>query len=134
MSQNLDILAEVRDSYAAATNSGDIDRWLTTLTDDVVMMPPDAPAVAGREATRAWIAENFFDPFDMDLGMRFDEGEVHGSTAWTRGSFTLVLTPKDGGERVDVNGKFVNVFRQQDDGDWKYAVVIWNADAPVSGV
>lgn len=131
MSHELDVLADVRDSYVAAANSGDIDRWLATLTDDVVMMPPDAPAVAGREATRTWIAENFFDPFDMDLGVRFDDGEVHGSTAWTRGSFTLALTPRDGGDTMNVNGKFVNVFRQDDDGAWKYATVIWNADAPV---
>lgn len=133
MSHDLEVLAEVRDAYVATSNSGNLEAWLETLTDDVVMMPPDAPAVAGKEAAGKWIGENFFDPFDMELGVHFDDGEVHGSTAWTRGSFTLALAAKGGGDTANMNGKFMNVFRKDAAGAWKYAAVIWNADAPVGG-
>jgi ketosteroid isomerase-like protein len=133
MSNGLDVLNDVRDAYMAAARSGDAEAFGATLTDDVVMLPPDAPMVTGNQAVVAWIAENYFDPFDVDLRFHFEDGEVHGSSAWTRGPFTLEIRPKDGSDPMTVRGKFIDIFRRDDDGNWKFSTWIWNADAPAQG-
>jgi hypothetical protein len=70
--------------------------------------------------------------FDMDFDAQFEDGAVNGTDAWARGFYTLDLTPRAGGDTVSIRGKFMNTFRQEGNGDWKYTGLIWNADAPVA--
>ena len=119
--------------YLSAINSGDLNQWLGTLTDDVVYLPPDQPMVTGKKAVRPWVKKTFFDPFKMKLNFSFDELEVLGSSAFGHGRFTLALTPRAGGKNAKIAGKFVDIFRRQSNGAWKFARVIWNSDKPASG-
>jgi hypothetical protein len=49
-----------------------------------------------------------------------------------RGPFELRLTPKSGGELVVDRGKFVDLFRRQSDGSWKFARVMFNRNRPAA--
>jgi ketosteroid isomerase-like protein len=82
-----------RNILARAINSGDLNQWLGTLTDDAVFLPPDHPMVTGKRAVRPWVKKAFFDPFKMRFKQAFDEIESFGATAIGRGRFTLSLTP-----------------------------------------
>ena len=130
MSTESDAINAVAQEYISACNSGDLNKWVGTLTDDIVFLPPDQPLVTGKNAVRGWIKENFFDPFRMKLNFSFDEIEVVGSTACTYGRFTLALSPTAGGADTQLVGKFIDIFSRGSDGTWKFARVIFNLDKP----
>ena len=53
-------IEDVLNQYAVTANAGDLESWLSLHADDVVKMPPDAPAIFGIEDLRA----NFKPAFD----------------------------------------------------------------------
>ncbi len=121
------------EQWISALNAGDTDAWLATLADDATIMPPNEPAVTGKEALGPWMVKAFFDPFNVQLTGRFDEAESAGDWVIARGSYELSLTPKNGGQVVDDNGEFVNIFKRQPDDSFKYAMVMWNSNNPPPG-
>jgi ketosteroid isomerase-like protein len=132
MADGLEVIDKVRADYVAAANARDIEAFKATLAEDVVGLPPDTPKVTGRTAFADFINDNFFSPFDIDFDAQFEDGAVNGTEAWARGFYTLDLTPRAGGDTVSIRGKFMNTFRQEGNGDWKYTGLIWNTDAPVA--
>ncbi|MCI0388332.1 MAG: SgcJ/EcaC family oxidoreductase [Acidobacteria bacterium] len=131
MSTESDAIRGIAQEYMSAINSGDLDKWLGTLTDDVVFLPPDQPLVSGKNAVREWAKETFFDPFRMKLNLSFDEIEVFGDTATTYGRCTLFLSPTGGGSATEMVGKFIDIFRRESDGAWRFARAMFNFDKPV---
>jgi ketosteroid isomerase-like protein len=124
-------ITKVGQEYAVAASSGDLSRWASTLSDDVVFQPPDHPQVNGRTAVVAWAKAAFFEPFKMQLDFSFDEIEVLGTWAFARGLFTLSLTPRQGGSSTQTAGKFMNIFKRDSSGSWKYSRAGFSFDAPV---
>src|SRR5215470_11485198 len=92
MSTESDAIRRIAQEYISGINSGDLTKWLGTLTDDIVFLPPDQPLVSGKNAVCAWAKETFFDPFRMKLNVSFDEIEVLGDTAHAYGRFTLFVS------------------------------------------
>ena len=123
-------IISVAEKYRLAVNAGDLKMWIETLTDDVISLPPDHPRIDGKEATSKWAKEAFFDPFKMNLQLEFDEVQVLGSWAFAIGRFNLTLTSNTDGSKLDVQGKFTDLFREDSDGTWRFATIMWNSDAP----
>jgi uncharacterized protein (TIGR02246 family) len=112
----------------AAVNANDAAALTAFVTDDVVWMPPNEPAVIGKEAFQAGFSASF-DEFTFEVALHpKDELVVAGDWAFARGRYTLVLTPKAGGEPTQQGGKFIDIYQRQPDGSWKYARHIWNVD------
>jgi ketosteroid isomerase-like protein len=61
-----------------------------------------------------------------------DEIRVTGDWAYSRYSYTWILTPVPGGESVEVSGKGIWIVQRQPDGSWKIAREIWNNDKPLA--
>jgi ketosteroid isomerase-like protein len=57
-----------------------------------------------------------------------EEVEVHGSWAFTRGSYQSVLIPKDGRPTIEEPGKYLEILKKDATGSWKYYRSIWNSD------
>ncbi len=128
MSSDAAKIRSLSESFMRAVNEGDVPGWMATLTDDIKFMPPEQKSAAGSDAVRTWAVQNFFDPYDVDLKFSFDELEIGESWAYGSGPFREVLTPKGGGERLELVGKFIDVFRRNADGEWRFARVIFNTD------
>ena len=43
----------LREAFLSSLNSGDLDAWMATFTDDAVIMAPDQPAVRGSAEVRS---------------------------------------------------------------------------------
>jgi uncharacterized protein (TIGR02246 family) len=63
--------------YAIAENTGDIDLWISLWTDDGIRMPPDRPAIKGKEQIRATM-KNFLDQYSLKVAVQNEEVEVSG--------------------------------------------------------
>lgn len=115
--------------YVTATNAGDVAALVSLYTGDAIRMPPNEPSVAGREAIRSWM-QAMTDRFTIKIAFPQIEVEVAGDWAFVRGTYTLALTPKTGGERTEDRGKFVDFDKRQPDGSWRIYRDIWNSDKP----
>jgi ketosteroid isomerase-like protein len=122
-------IIRVRDAWTAAVKAKDVDRLMSMLTDDVVMMHPNRPAVIGLVANRADLLAAF-ERFRVDQTVVSDEVVVAGEWAFDRSRATTTLTPIAGGAPVVVPSKAITVWRHQADGSWKIARVIGNLDQP----
>ena len=113
----------------AANNTGAL---LPLLSDDVVLMPPNQPVVAGKAAVKAWF-EGMLQQFRTSgVDATIDEIAVSGDLAIDRGSYRWTLTPVGGGSDVTMVGGYVVVWRAQADGSWKFAREIWNSSEPLA--
>jgi ketosteroid isomerase-like protein len=114
----------------AAVESGDIEAQLAIRTADVLEMPPNELPFIGIEAYRTWSSD---DPFSYQIkAASMDEIRVTGDWAYSRYSYTWILTPVPGGESVEVSGKGIWIVQRQPDGSWKIAREIWNNDKPLA--
>lgn len=129
---DIEAVRGVQNEYIRALNNDDVDAWVETMGDDAVYLPPNNPQLTGKEAIRSFMVTSFFEPFNVQCSISVQEVQILGDFAFTNGFFSLSLTPKDGGEVIEDKGKFIDIFKRQPDGSWKYYRVIFNSDMPLS--
>ena len=126
-----DVLAinEVREREMELVGTGDIGRLLAVYASDVVMMPPNEPAVLGQDGMRKW-GEAMFAQVTMSGRYTSSQVSVSGDWAVDRYAGVLTTTPKAGGSSTEEKIKGVHIMKRQPDGTWLIAQDIWNSDAP----
>ncbi len=128
-------IAAVKDmlnQYAIECNTGNFERWLSLWAEDGTQMPPDAPARKGIDQIREGM-KPVFDDMKLDIVIKsVDDVEVHGDLGLTRCKYSLKLTPKAGGDTLDVmpDGKALTLFGKQNDGSWKIVYDCFNSNMP----
>lgn len=122
---------EIWSQYSSSLNSGDIDAWLSLWTDDGIQMPPNSPPVVGKEKIRAR-NKAVLDQFTFDMGITNEEVRLAGDWAYARGTYAATLTPKQAGEVIFIDGKYMTILERQPDGSWKIHRDIFNSNVPSS--
>jgi len=122
---------ELWNQYASAVTAGDLDLWISLWTDNGIQMAPDAAAVIGKEQIRAKY-ESIFPQFIFKMAITNKETRVAGDWAYARGTYTLSMTPKAGGETINIDGKFLTILKRQVDGSWKIFRDCFNSNVPPS--
>ncbi len=128
---DVEAINEIWNQYASAINTDDFDLWISLWEDDGVQMPPDAPAVFGKEQIRV-VNERKFELFEVNMTINNDEVHIDGDLAFSRGAYTASLTPKAGGEIIYIDGKFLTILKRQADGSWKIFCDCFNSNVPPS--
>ena len=101
-------ILKIWSTYTAARVEGDAETWLGLWDKDGIRMAPGAPAVD--YATFApGTSERFANP-PASMEINSEEVVVADSWAYSRGTFTVNDT---------VEGKFLTIFRRQEDGSWR---------------
>ena len=118
-------IKKITDDFNAAINAGNIDKLVSLYTDDAVRIPPNKPALVGKEAIRSLFQEQL-DQFTVQNEGVIVDLKVSGDLAFVRGSWTSINTPKTGGEPLKYNGSFVSVIQKQPEGSWKVICNIWS--------
>ncbi len=122
-------IKDLANQYGEALNAGDLDLWISLWADNGIQMPPNAPAVIGKEQLRA-NNESMFTEFILKMVVTNKEARVDGDLAFIRGTYTLSLTPKTGGEIIMIDGKYLDILERQADGSWKFTRDCYNDNAP----
>ena len=101
-------------AWLKAVRAADWAAVAATYASDAMLLPPDQPAVSGREAIRQWFAA--FPPL---VSMDVEDTEVDGccDVAWVRGTYRLAIAPPGAGT-IHETGKYVEIRRRQADGSW----------------
>ena len=130
---DIEAIKNLTEEYDATLKAGDLDRWMSLYTDDAVRMPPNIPALVGKDAIRNFY-QPFFEQYAIDINETCEEVIVCGDWAFVRGTYTYTITPKMGGEPSRDSGKLVAFHKRQPDGSWMIYRNIWNSNLPPSGV
>jgi ketosteroid isomerase-like protein len=59
-----------------------------------------------------------------------EEVRILGDRAYSHGTYTFDMTPKEGGATSSVSGKFLDILEKQADGSWKIAIDCHNTNEP----
>ena len=122
----LDLEQTVFDAQIA----GDFDAWLSSFTEDAIVMLPNAPALTNKLEIGQWNAP-IFEQFDLHEESDYREVEVAGDWGYIRAHWIWTLTPKEGGKIVKDTGYSIWIVRRQPDGSWKIARGIFNSENPI---
>lgn len=126
---DISAINNVLDQYASSINAGDIDQWISLWADDGIQMPPDNPAVVGKENIKAGLQSSFH-LYNWNMTINGEEVRVAGNWAFARGNYTYTLTPKEEGKTINGNGKYLSILAKQADGSWKFARDCFNSNVP----
>jgi uncharacterized protein (TIGR02246 family) len=121
----------LRADYAAAFNSGDVNRIMPLYTADAVMMREHEPSAVGADSIRK-AYEGMMSQATTHITLNADETKVMGDMAFDRGTFVLTITPKSPGAAAMIeNGKYLVLLQKGADGAWKLAREIGNTSDPM---
>jgi len=117
----------VADEEVNAIRTGDIDRYLTILTDDAMFMPPNLLPKTGDEL-RLWLRA-FLERVTVEY-LHFEHGEtvVAGNFAFHEYACSWKTTPREGGQPTIAHFKGLHIVKRLPDGSWKLAKGIWNSN------
>lgn len=131
MSDDEKAILKVFENYGASISEGDLDRWMAIWDAEGIQMPPDDPAFFGTEQIRQR-NKQYFDKYDWSMTVDPKEVRVYGDIAFGRGFYTATLVPKEPGENLFIDGKFLTILKRQNNGDWKFFRDCFNSNVPES--
>ena len=113
------------EQFANAYNAGDLEAVLASYTYDLKKTRHGAPPETKPE-TAARIAD-VMSAFETNVDVINDEIVVDGDLAYTRGSFTVTLRPKAGGEPLAIQRRYLEIWRREN-GSWLVARTMDNSE------
>jgi ketosteroid isomerase-like protein len=126
-------LRDLDTQWSAAAGAKDVEKTVSFYSDDAIVMPPNAPAAATKEAIRkSW--QDLLSSAGLVISWKNTKVEVAKSGDLACISGTYELTKNDpSGKPINDRGKYVEVWEKQADGKWKCGTDIWNSDLPLLG-
>ena len=125
-------LRKAQEAAIEAFVSRNADRMVSAYSADASLMFSNSPILQGenlRTAIRALAADpNFSIQFTTDRVEVAKSGEI----GYTRGTYTMTMSDRDGKKVLREKGKYVTIYSRQADGSWKMMEDISNADAPAT--
>jgi uncharacterized protein (TIGR02246 family) len=116
-------------AFAQAISAGQVDAVAALYAPDATLMPPEMPAVTGRDAIRTTFQSMLAMMPGMTMRFEVQDVTANGSLAVERGVWIATAPTPDGGS-AETRGKYL-VQWSKVDGDWLIVQDIWNGDAPM---
>jgi uncharacterized protein (TIGR02246 family) len=116
--------------WVNAAKSRNVDEWVAFYADDAVILPANDKTASGKESIRKVIGEMFAMP-NVVIAWQPTKVEVakSGDLAYLYGTYQMSWDDA-GGKPVSDNGKMVEIWKKQADGNWKCIVDAWSSDLP----
>jgi ketosteroid isomerase-like protein len=120
-------IQEIWRTYSNAVTSGDAALWLSLWDQNGIQMPPDIPArpkkVLEEVVPKAWAMAKV-----LTMNISPEEITVMGDLAYSRGTYSSERTVNN--KTVNIDGKFLTIFRRQADGSWRIFRDCFNSNVP----
>jgi len=113
-------------SQAIATRGA--EGYASFFVDNAALLPPNAPAVEGRDAIRKWIEKTLAEYTTKDARISFGPLKIGNGWATRRFTMTGQRVAKKGGETVQFNNKYLDVIQKQADGRWMFVYRMWSSN------
>jgi ketosteroid isomerase-like protein len=126
------VLVDADRAFARAVAEGGTDAWVSWVAADGAQIVPGAGEIRGRDSIRALMA--YLDDPGTKLTWEPVRAQIaaSGDLGWTTGTYESESVGSDG--RVQHGqGRYVTVWRKQDDGSWKVVMDLGNPTRAPSG-
>jgi uncharacterized protein (TIGR02246 family) len=117
----------VNADFVTHFNQGHGEQVAAFYTEDGVVMPPNAPAVEGREAIKGMVASMA----GAQLTLMTQSVVANGPLAVERGRFRITFTPAGAPAAITDSGKYL-VHWHNVGGKWLLAADMFNSDIPMA--
>ena len=126
-------LLEADRAYAAAVDTGGSRAWASWFAEDGGMVQPGVGLVEGRAEIRAFMAT--LDGPGLSLSWAPDHADMaaSGDLGWTTGTYVARNVAPDGTASED-RGRYVSIWRKDEDGRWKVIMDLGNPTGAEAGV
>jgi len=133
-SNDADAIRNIEDQWAVANKAKDINKVISLLASDAIIMEPNKPITVGIEAIRKswelWFSDTTFLHNTFTQTIDNIEVSASGDLGYARGTtHASIKTPN--GTVEDVTN-FIDIYKKID-GEWKCIVGIWNSYKPREG-
>ncbi|NOT30632.1 MAG: DUF4440 domain-containing protein [Planctomycetes bacterium] len=114
------------ETWLKAVRASDWKAVAATYTQDAMLLPPNMPAVSGRDAILA-----FFTQFPPIVSMEVADVEMDGcgTAAYVRGTYRMTVAPPGAGT-LQETGKYIEIRRKGADGRWLKSRDMFSSDEP----
>lgn len=124
-------IEEVNAKFVEAFKQGDATAVAALYTEDATLLPPNSDLVQGKEGIQQfWNGAMQMGVTDVSLTIVDLNGS--GNLVYEIGRYSLTIQP-EGQEVMKDSGKYIVVWKQQEDGTWKLHADIWNTSMPIPG-
>jgi ketosteroid isomerase-like protein len=119
---------EFRDCF----NFADVSRLLAIADPELVSFSDGQPSEFGKSGVDALAIrlKSLFEHFKVSLVVVVNEIRIEGDIAYDYGVHDLTLTPRDGGQPIHRRDRYVDIWRQNVEGNWKLWMYMDNQDVP----
>jgi ketosteroid isomerase-like protein len=114
--------------FGEGIRKGDAAAVGTLYTKDALLMPPNFEAIRGREGTQKFW-EGAIKMGVKDAILKTEELHEKGETVEEIGNYTLKIHP-EGQDPFEDRGKYVVLWKQDSDKEWRLHRDIWNSSLP----
>jgi ketosteroid isomerase-like protein len=111
-------LMEADRAFYRATAEMGREGWVSYLHPQAVIFPAGRPAIAGLDSIRTYYEATKFDPSQLKWEPVRAELSASGDLGFTHGTWEKPGMDKEGKKTV-YRGKYLTVWRRDDDGRWK---------------
>jgi len=126
-----DPIAESHRRLLAAYLKGDVATILSLYGDNAVFMAPNEPSVFGKQELQEW-HEEYFGAFRIVTADQ-TERDVTLLDGWAieRWAYLVAIHSLSGEDRIRDDGRFLHVWRLEEDGVWRIAQTMFNSIRPI---
>jgi len=118
--------------WSKAAASKDVDKVVSYYAEDGAIYPPNAPIASGKPGVKVeWTGMVNLPGFMVTWAPSRVDVARSADLAWSTGTYTMT-TSVPGNPATD-HGKYVAVWKKQQDGSWKVAANIFNSDLAAPG-
>jgi ketosteroid isomerase-like protein len=117
--------------WAKAAAAKDVEKIISFYADDGTAYPPNQPMAAGKPALKViWTGMVNLPGFMISWVPSRVEVAKSGDLGWSTGTYSMNLSVA--GAPPNDHGKYVVVWKKQQDGSWKAVADIFNSDLPAA--
>jgi uncharacterized protein (TIGR02246 family) len=123
-------LRKLDEEWSNSVASRDAEKVIAYYADEAVVMPPNIPTLAGKDAIRTLWKSMLESPL-FSGGWKATKVEVaqSGDLAYVSGNYEF-KEQDAGGNPITDKGKYLVVWKKQPDGNWKCVANMFNSDLP----
>ena len=119
MNADIEAINKLRDEWKAASDARDVDKILSLITDDAVILAPNSPPLVGKRAVET-MYRTMLNLYKIEQNFIYEEVVLQGDWAYAWGHDEVKMTPLAGGQTLRAKGYGMMIMRREADG-WKYA-------------
>lgn len=107
-------------TWMAASKAGDIEKVLSLMTDDVVLLVPGQPVMHKADFAAVAQMQSGQNAPRFDVSSEIQEIKILGAWAFMRTKLTVIVTPPAGVQSVTRSGHTLTILKKQS-GQWLLA-------------